>query len=619
MKRHIELDASDKRVSGLVMGVASTFMIQLLIMYVINTNFRFLSMVALLAVSITFNYFINAVFGSVTSFVVFWVHLAFSVIGAFTFNSYHITDRNTLWMFGILGVISLISLFKSDGDVIHRGQVILVIGLSFLTLYIGNTWMTEYGVEIFQKEDQRVQTEYGGYRYAISMIHVFLIAYWYTLPFITPLLSVLSVNERIKEKSKKAEQDALERKARELEDKNLSSFQSQLPLRIEGLLNTWGQLIGKEEKPSIENAPKIRLDLEGQYTYLNGIQDELDQAFHEDFKHSLELIQSNKGNVFYSPVMYWMKQMTNARKITTSTSELMDIIQEEGFEIKEWFKEFQEYTTELRDYYFNRIVKQDALQAFRTVEFGLKGEENLSRELKKFDERFIVLENIRIPSTVGNNKSAESDAIIVSPFGIFTIEAKNYAAEGQYGLHIAKDGKWSKVYRNADGTERYEDENDVNLQSNNHIFAIQNLVNQEIKNQGESIHNYIDVEGIITITNDVVKIHNESDLPIMRTSGLYNHIRKHEQVLSTEQIENIVKILKDNDLPPIRFPIVDFKKEYKEFQEHFAPMEELAIQMQELVGYDDEAKALAIEASEAGDLPFVERDTSTMDATERRK
>lgn len=130
-------------------------------------------------------------------------------------------------------------------------------------------------------------------------------------------------------------------------------------------------------------------------------------------------------------------------------------------------------------------------------------------------------------------------------------------------------------------------------------------------------NSYIDVEGIITITNDVVQIENESELPIMRTSGLYNYIRKHEQVLDSNQIKAIVRVLKENDMPALPFPIVDYKKEYENFKGYYAPMEELAIQMQELVGYNEEVKAMVKKYPRG--LPFEERDVSTMGTIERRE
>lgn len=163
----------------------------------------------------------------------------------------------------------------------------------------------------------------------------------------------------------------------------------------------------------------------------------------------------------------------------------------------------------------------------------------------------------------------------------------------KYGLHISKDGKWSRVYTDSKGSRKLRDAEDVSSQISHHIFSMQDLINKEmIERELGSLNDFIDVEGIITLTNNVVEIENYSDIPIMRISGLYNHIRKHDKVLTMDQVNQIVQILKDNMMEPIPFPIIDYKKEYEQFKAYYAPIEDVAKNLQELVGYTDEVKGI---------------------------
>lgn len=230
---------------------------------------------------------------------------------------------------------------------------------------------------------------------------------------------------------------------------------------------------------------------------------------------------------------------------------LIEKVKDNGLDPFEWLIEYR------KTIYPYVSIAHECLNgirhARRRVEQGINGEKALEETLALYDDRFRVLTNVRI---VENGISAESDAIIVSRHGVFTIEAKNFSEKGQYGLHIAKDGKWSKI---EGGAQKPMD--DVVEQNNRHILAKQNLLNRELKQQGKlEKDDYLDVEGIITITNNVVDIQNESDFPILRLSHLYNHMRKHPVIYSEEQVNAMVDIIKNNMQPPQRFPLPDYEK-----------------------------------------------------------
>lgn len=506
-----------------------------------------------------------------------YIILAF-VIGFFFSKRHTVATWQYLLMYVVLGYFSYEEYKRADEDVVHKGYVLLVIGLSLFSLVVGNSLMYGVGEQLYKTSIRELR---------LAENPSFYLNY---LPFITSLIAVLSINDYISGDSKKKTEEVIHRLAQE----QIESFKSLLPERVEALLSSWNLSYRKEVAPSVETPPTIRLSLDEQYHYLNGLQEEVNSDFHDHFNYSLDLIKDNKGNVFYSQVKDWASKTANYQEMGVSGNDLLNFIQEDGFDLKGWFKTYQDYTAELRDYYYQRIVNEEILHAERGVQLGVEGEETLMRALERFDDRFVVLENLRIKAETGEAKSAESDVVIVSPYGVFTVEAKNYGAEGQYGIYVARDGKWSQFQRNPNGQNFVSgDLEDVNAQSNHHVFALQELINKEIiKRKIGTFDGFIDVEGVITITNDVVEIMNQSDIPVMRVSGLYNHIRKHEKVLTDEQINQIVQILEDNRLDALQFPMTDYKKEYKQMKEFYAPIEEVAKHLHELVGYTDEVKAM---------------------------
>lgn len=97
---------------------------------------------------------------------------------------------------------------------------------------------------------------------------------------------------------------------------------------------------------------------------------------------------------------------------------------------------------------------------------GLFGEFWVKQELKKLPEEYIVLDNIMIKS---KNKTHQIDHIILSRYGVFVIEMKNY-----YGLITGNeyDEKWTQYL----GKKKYKFLNPIR-QNYGHIESLKEIIN----------------------------------------------------------------------------------------------------------------------------------------------
>lgn len=185
----------------------------------------------------------------------------------------------------------------------------------------------------------------------------------------------------------------------------------------------------------------------------------------------------------------------------------------------------------------------------KRTHIGAEGEQEVVRELKFFSNQLMLLENIRLEV---NGQSIESDLIIVCKQGIFIVEVKNLGVSGKYGIAIEKDGRWKKVYR--DGTS--ENMASVSKQNVRHLHGVETIVNEALGG-----NNDISAHSIIVLANDTIDIQNESNAVVVRKTEIVNEIRKHDKVLSDEQIEHICRILTERNLPPLPYDMENwFKK-----------------------------------------------------------
>ncbi|MCL1632170.1 NERD domain-containing protein [Sporolactobacillus sp. CPB3-1] len=140
--------------------------------------------------------------------------------------------------------------------------------------------------------------------------------------------------------------------------------------------------------------------------------------------------------------------------------------------------------------------------------------------------------------------------ILTGSRGIFTLEIKNYGEKGVWGLRISRDGRWIRV--NPDKTEVTFDKN-ATEQSNRHFVLLERKINLELGKYGYR-GKPISVFPIIVIANDIIDIHNESDVPIIRRSNLIHEVRKYNEKLLENVLQFIREMLGRETLPPKKHP-----------------------------------------------------------------
>jgi len=183
---------------------------------------------------------------------------------------------------------------------------------------------------------------------------------------------------------------------------------------------------------------------------------------------------------------------------------------------------------------------------------GVIGEERVNKELDLFSDHWHILKNVRLEV---DGKSVETDNIILAEQGIFSVEVKNFSESGSYSLRITSDGQWLKVFK--DG--KVEPMKDVWSQVNRHIFLKEKFINQHLKEINKDIP-YSTIQPIVVIANDNILIDNQSDLPIMRISQVYRHVKNGNSILDKHRLHLIKELFENHNKDSKSYPVLNYLK-----------------------------------------------------------
>lgn len=271
---------------------------------------------------------------------------------------------------------------------------------------------------------------------------------------------------------------------------------------------------------------EIRLPLSKQLDYFSN-----ELAFIDNYALEKEIFNKEVDN-------YFQYRLNNSRR-----EEFLQPLKEEmekyGFNIFEQQK-FIEKFNEIESVFIE--YKNDVLKNYNIIKTGVEGEERVKKELEMFSHSFDVLENIRLEF---NNESVETDFIILSESGLYSLEVKNFGESGSYQLQITKDGQWIKILNNGDRIPM----KDVVSQVNRHLAYKDLFVNQELENKYNISDVKVEFSPIIVIANDNVFIDNQSSLPIMRISQVYHYIKDKPKTIDKVMLNRVKEILENNNLP----------------------------------------------------------------------
>ncbi|HCG4536101.1 NERD domain-containing protein (plasmid) [Ureibacillus chungkukjangi] len=270
--------------------------------------------------------------------------------------------------------------------------------------------------------------------------------------------------------------------------------------------------------------------------------DELEKILESEFK----LLTTFDKPQLYQNLEDHIKYIEGKYVNDISTIHIKQILIENG--IQQYISEVKE---QLLTYRKNLTYAVNSTkQSLSIISSGVKGEANVNNELSLYKDIWNIYSGVRFEV---DGQSIETDNLIVCTKGLFSIEVKNYAPNGQYNIIVTKDGQWLKQLSN--GGKIVPMEKDVTAQVNRHLALKQRLIHSELKKKhGEDVP-YILFQPMIVIANDTVLIQNDTDLPIIRRTQIYHHIIKKPDVLTAEQVNDICSIIEENRLPVKKYSI----------------------------------------------------------------
>ena len=150
---------------------------------------------------------------------------------------------------------------------------------------------------------------------------------------------------------------------------------------------------------------------------------------------------------------------------------------------------------------------------------GVIGEDRVSHILRALPDSYHVINNVIVP----NQKStSQIDHVVVSPFGIFVIETKNYS-----GWIFGSDNseKWKETFRTTGG-QFFRNPIKQNWA---HVYALQEYLNIDKR-----------VFKPIVVFSDDATLNVEADTPVINMSQLWNVIAGYnQQIISQKDVDDI--------------------------------------------------------------------------------
>lgn len=193
---------------------------------------------------------------------------------------------------------------------------------------------------------------------------------------------------------------------------------------------------------------------------------------------------------------------------------------------------------------------------------GLDGEAYVNEQLRLYEGKYKILQNIVLESVDSQGNTSEVDAYIITDKGLVVAEIKNYGNESQR-LHITNDGRWVIEDAYNGNILKRIDYSPVE-QNTRHCLAAERLLVQEF---GEDCN--IPVIPVIFIANNKVAIHNESRSSVIRVSEFYTFINsiQNTTAVSKETQEKIENLFNEHNIGTQKFMVKSRRRMMKSLEE----------------------------------------------------
>ena len=198
---------------------------------------------------------------------------------------------------------------------------------------------------------------------------------------------------------------------------------------------------------------------------------------------------------------------------------------------------------------YNKIYNEYKMDMIG-ISIGKQGEDLVNKNIEMYSHKLMNIRNTRFEI---DGQSVETDNLILSKNGVFSLEVKNLGATGKYNIRVDKDGKWNKIEKN-----RVLEMPNVTSQTYRHTALTEKLFIKELNKIG--IDKEITVHPLIILANDKVLLDNQSDIKIIRTSNIYKEICNQDDDLSEELLQNLKQIILNNNLPAKSYQTINIVK-----------------------------------------------------------
>ena len=178
----------------------------------------------------------------------------------------------------------------------------------------------------------------------------------------------------------------------------------------------------------------------------------------------------------------------------------------------------------------------------RSASRGKAGESNVSFILHTLPQEYLVIDDVTIPDQGAADKgyTTQIDHVVVSPYGVFVIETKNYRG-WIFGNEDSK--KWKQTFKTTEAQYLY---NPVK-QNWGHVFALAERLRLNVK-----------VFRPIVVFSDGCELHLETTTPVVYMSQFRDHILSYTQEILSQNDADLIY----DRLNRIRLAEEDLEKEH---------------------------------------------------------
>lgn len=270
----------------------------------------------------------------------------------------------------------------------------------------------------------------------------------------------------------------------------------------------------------------------------------IDSFFAENI--SEKIFDKKKGNFNYNEI--WEKfnkdqvhidEQLNVPNIVTYRDDNGELKEKEDYDVYEFESDLFAGISRriLKSYNKFNSIYSDTKKKLMVLRQGVIGEKSLYNRLSIIGDKIRIIQNARY--IIDDDFGVEHDMIVISPYGIFSIEIKNWGSDSYLnnkGFLVSKNGKRINVIE----------------QSMRHVHNLERLIQKELYHEAKVFPLIVWVNEKSRIKNDFkyVTVCNYNDVEF----ELFNS-EKYTQIYSKEDVDAIYKKLLELRKPVNTYPL----------------------------------------------------------------